>query len=130
MAPLITFVQKGNFANTYNFLNRASFRNHMDVFHRYGEEGVRALSSYTPKRTGKTASSWNYKVVQKNGSTSIEWDNTNVIKGVKIAVILQYGHGTRHGGYVGGIDYINPALRPVFEKMANEIWNEIVGFFS
>ncbi len=92
---------------------------------KYGREGVAALASATPVRTGKTAASWKYEIVNKNGTVRIIWKNTNIQNGVPIAVILQYGHATRNGGWVQGRDYINPAIQPVFDKIANEAWREV-----
>jgi hypothetical protein len=87
--------------------------------------GVERLSEYTPKRTGKTASSWTYQIHVGLNGASVEWWNTNENEGVPIALIIQYGHGTGTFGYVPGIDYINPALRPVFEEMADKVWKEV-----
>ena len=96
------------------------------ILEKYGQMGVEALRSATPVDSGKTAECWGYEIsVRKEGAT-IHWTNTNQNKGVYIAVILQYGHGTGTGGYVQGIDYINPAIRPVFDKIAEEAWMEVV----
>ena len=84
-----------------------------------------ALSSATPVRTGLTANSWYYEIEHQNGSVSITFNNSNVNKGVPIAIILQYGHGTRNGGWVQGRDYINPAIQPVFDRIAKEAWEEV-----
>lgn len=100
-------------------------RNYMKVLERYAQQGVEALSNATPIKTGKTAASWGYEIIQNKGSLSVVWINRNVNKGVNIAVILQLGHGTKNGGYVVGIDYINPALRPIFEQLANAAWKEV-----
>lgn len=91
----------------------------------YGEAGVRYLSEATPKDTGRTAASWSYKIEKGNGTTSLVFSNSNTVKGVNIAIILQYGHGTRNGGYVQGIDYINPASQRIFQQMADELWLEV-----
>lgn len=87
--------------------------------------GVKALSEATPVLSGKTASSWGYQISKGHGSFSIHWTNSNINDGVPIAVIIQYGHGTGWGGYVQGIDYINPALRPVFQDIADQVWKEV-----
>lgn len=92
---------------------------------KYGEEGVRALEANTPKDTGLTASSWYYDIEQTRDTVTINWKNRNVNKGVLIAAVIQYGHGTGTGGYVNGIDYINPAMRPVFQKIAEDAWKEV-----
>lgn len=124
---MIRVVQRGNFSNTENFLSKAKKANIKHILEKYGMMGVDALSVATPYRTGKTASSWGYNIYIQDGKLTISWNNSNVNKHVNIALILQYGHGTRNGGYVEGIDYINPAMRPVFKKIANEAWNEVVG---
>lgn len=107
------------------FLQRADndyfFRN----LDKYGKMGVSALASATPKRTGKTASSWRYEIDKTGGKISISWLNDNVNDGINIAVIIQYGHGTGTGAYVKGVDYINPALKSIFESIAEDIWKEV-----
>lgn len=120
----ISFRHKGSFKNSESWLSKILRRNYMTVLARYGEMGVRALSANTPVRTGLTASSWSYEIKQEHGRVSVIWKNSNINKGVNIALILQYGHGTRNGGYVSGRDYINPALRPVFDKLAEDAWKE------
>lgn len=122
---MITIKQKGDFKKTERFLTRAERINLRDILNRYGELGVEALRIATPTDTGKTANSWSYEVVLNDGSSSIFWSNSNVNKGVNIAVILQHGHGTRNGGYVKGIDYINPALQPIFDEIAETAWKEV-----
>lgn len=121
---MIKFKQKGDFKKTAAFMEKALNLFNRSLFDKYGEEGVRALQEATPKDTGLTAASWSYEIVKRDGSVSIEFHNTNINKGIPIAIILQYGHGTGTGGWVEGIDYINPALRPVFEKMAENVWKE------
>lgn len=122
---MIVFSQKGNFDKTEKFLKKTSKADYMRNLERYAREGVRALSAATPVNTGKTAASWDYDIRKTKGSVSIYWTNSNINDGVSIAIILQYGHGTNNGGYVQGIDYINPALRPIFEKMAQDVWKEV-----
>lgn len=93
---------------------------------RYGEAGVRVLESATPRLTGVTAASWSYGIeTLPGGGYTLSWSNSNANNGVNIAMILQYGHGTRNGGYVQGVDYINPALKPVFDAIANDAWKEV-----
>ena len=122
---MITFKHKGNFSKTMKFLeNSKKAVKSMDLS-RFGEAGVAALMSATPVGTGLTASSWYYKIESKNGITAINFCNSNIQNGVPIAVILQYGHGTRNGGWVQGRDYINPAIQPIFDKIANEAWREV-----
>ena len=97
----------------------------MGILDKYGREGVEALSAATPVDSGKTASSWKYDIEHSSRGASISFSNTNINKGVNIAIILQYGHGTRNGGYVQGRDYINPAIQPVFDRIVNEAWKEV-----
>ncbi len=122
---MISFRQKGNFSKLTSFLEKAKEAAHIGILNKYGREGVAALSSATPVDSGVTASSWNYKVEQRKGAVSISFSNSNIQNGVPIAIILQYGHGTRNGGWVEGRDYINPAIQPIFDKIANEAWREV-----
>lgn len=121
----ITFRHRGDFKKTERFLKKSMGRDYMKVLDRFGAEGVSALSAATPIKTGETASSWSYEIVQNDNGFSIVWNNSHVEKGVNIAVILQYGHGTRTGGWVEGVDYVNPALRPIFEQLADSAWREV-----
>lgn len=125
MPKIIVFKQKGNFKKTRKFLKRCSNLQLDDLLDQYGKEGVEALARATPKDTGKTAASWNYAVHKSDGRITITWSNSNIVDGVPIAVILQYGHSTRNGGYVEGVDYINPAMRPIFERIAQRAWGEV-----
>lgn len=125
MSKVIIFRQKGDWKKTRKFLKRCSDLDLDDVLNLYGQEGVDALAKATPKDTGKTAASWSYEVTKSRESIVITWKNSNIVDGVPIAVILQYGHGTRNGGYVEGVDYINPAMRPVFERIAARAWGEV-----
>lgn len=125
MPKVVMFRQKGDFRRTSDFLKRAN-RLHLDaILNQYGQEGVEALRAATPKDTGITANSWSYAVHKGTGSITITWSNSNIVDGVPIAVILQYGHGTRNGGYVQGTDYINPAMKPIFDKIAQRAWEEV-----
>lgn len=122
---MITFKQNGNFSNLSITLKRMKrFVDNISL-EKYGKEGVTALASATPVDTGLTANSWNYKIEQTKNSVSITFYNTNIQNGVPIAIILQYGHGTRNGGWVEGRDYINPAIQPIFDRIANEAWKEV-----
>lgn len=122
---MITFRQKGDFSKLTSYLfNVKKAVNTMDLS-KYGEEGVRALQSATPIDTGKTANSWYYEIEKDNGKIAITFFNSNVNNGVPIAIILQYGHGTRNGGWVEGRDYINPALQPIFDGIAEKAWREV-----
>ena len=122
---MITFRQKGDFSKLTRFLERAKESIKLGDLDKYGRDGVAALSSATPIDTGKTAGSWYYKIENKNGSASINFYNSNIQNGVPIAIILQYGHVTRNGGWVQGRDYINPAIQPIFDKIANDAWREV-----
>lgn len=122
---MITFKEKGNFSKLNTYLEKIKESIKIGNLDKYGRDGVAALSSATPKETGKTASSWYYEIKRENSSVSINFNNTNINKGVPIAIILQMGHATRNGGWVEGIDYINPALKPIFEQLANEAWEEV-----
>ena len=122
---ILTYKTKGSFENTNKFFKKMSQKNIFKSFDKYGEEGVAALTASTPVDTGKTASSWSYEIRKTNSSISIVWKNSNIVDGVPIAVVLQYGHGTATGGYVQGVDYINPALQPIFERISKEIWKEV-----
>lgn len=122
---MITFSHKGDFSRTNKFFERALNVVKLGELDKYGRQGVEALAAATPKDTGKTADSWKYEITRSNGSATISWYNTNENKGVNIAVILQYGHGTRNGGYVRGRDYINPAIQPLFDQIAETAWKEI-----
>ena len=122
---MITFRQKGDFSKLTRFLERAKEAVHLGDLDKYGRQGVAALSSATPVDSGLTAESWYYEIENKNGSATITFNNSNIQNGVPIAIILQYGHGTRNGGWVDGRDYINPAIQPIFDEIANEAWREV-----
>lgn len=122
---MISFRQKGDFSKLNRYFERVREAARVGVLDKYGREGVAALASATPVETGKTASSWYYEIKRQNRSVSLEFYNSNIIQGVPIAIILQYGHGTGTGGYVQGRDYINPAIQPLFDKIANDAWKEV-----
>lgn len=123
---MIRFRSRGDFKQTERFLKKSLGRNYRAILEKYGQKGVLALTAATPIDTGLTAASWDYDVIQNEDGFSITWFNTNVKKGYcNIAVILQYGHGTRNGGWVEGRDYINPALQSVFDELANAAWKEV-----
>lgn len=121
----IRFQQKGNFSKTYKFLNNAQKHTYIKAMEKYGKRGVEELKKVTPKRTGLTADSWDYKIEEKNGYIRISWVNTNIQNGINIAILIRYGHGTRNGGYVTGVDYISPSLGPIFQEMADAAWEEV-----
>lgn len=122
---MISFRQKGDFSKLTSYLERVKEAARLSILDKYGREGVAALSSATPVDSGETANSWFYKIEHNNGSASITFCNSHINKGVPIAIILQYGHGTGTGGWVEGRDYINPAIQPIFDKIASEAWKEV-----
>ena len=122
---MISFRQKGDFSKTTSFLKRAKDKVYLGGLDKYGRQGVAALASATPIDSGKTASSWYYKIENTKESAKITFYNSNVQNGVSIAIILQYGHGTRNGGWVEGRDYINPAVQPIFDKIVDDAWREV-----
>lgn len=122
---MITFRHKGDFSKTSKWLRKIREAARLGILDKYGREGVAALASATPTETGATASSWYYKIERRNGAVAIVFCNSNINDGVPIAIILQYGHGTGTGGWVEGRDYINPAVQPLFDKAANELWREV-----
>lgn len=126
MPKTISVTQKGNFKKTNRFLHNLIEHHYMDRMRFYGELGVEELRRATPQDSGETAKSWSYEIVEEKGTTSIYWKNDHYNNGVNIAIILQYGHATRNGAWVEGMDYINPALKPIFDRMAQEAWKEVV----
>ena len=122
---MISFSHKGDLSKTTRFLKRARSINISDILNKYGAEGVTALASATPVESGKTATSWGYEIEVSKASSKITFINSHINKGVPIAIILQYGHGTGTGGWVQGRDYINPAIQPIFDKIADEAWREV-----
>ena len=122
---MISIRHKGDFSKTTRFLKNAKSRARISNLDAYGKEGVAALASATPVDSGLTANSWYYKIDYKEGTTTLSFHNSNIQNGVPIAIILQYGHGTRNGGWVRGRDYINPSVRPIFDKIAENAWREV-----
>ena len=122
---MIKFRQKGDFSKLTRYLERVKEVVKLGDLDKYGRAGVAALASATPVDTGLTASSWYYEISNKNGSAMISFHNSNIQNGVPIAIILQYGHGTRNGGWVEGRDYINPTIRPIFDRIADDAWKEV-----
>lgn len=122
---MIKFSQKGDFSKVTGYFQKQSRRDKYKILNRYGQMGVEALKEATPKDTGLTSESWSYDVSVHGDRASIIWNNKNIIDGVPIAIILQYGHATGNGGWVEGLDYINPALQTVFDQMALELWKEM-----
>lgn len=122
---MITFKQHGDFSKLTKYFERLKETARFGLLDRYGKEGVEALQKSTPIDTGKTAASWYYEIENDGKSATICFHNSNINKGVQIAIILQYGHGTRNGGWVEGRDYINPAIQPIFDRIVNEAWKEV-----
>lgn len=122
---MITIESQGDWKLTRNWFDRMTKLDLALIMNQFGKEGVSALAAATPSKSGLTSKSWNYEVTRKGNNWKITWTNSNVNKGANIAVLIQYGHGTRNGGYVVGRDYINPAIRPVFEKIAAKAWKEV-----
>ena len=123
----INFTHHGNFNRMERFLTKALHFKFIlkRILAKYGEKGVQALAEATPKNSGKTAESWEYEIVEEDGGMKVVWKNSNTNNGVVIALLLQYGHGTRNGGYVQGTDFINPAIETIFHRMADEAWKEV-----
>lgn len=126
----ITFKSKGDFSKTTNWLERAKNSIHIGVLDKYGKAGVAALAEATPKDSGLTAASWDYEITNQNGRATISFTNSNMVGvggryEVPLAIILQYGHATKNGGWVEGVDFINPAIRPIFEAIAEDAWKEV-----
>ena len=115
----------GDFNNTMKFLERARKLSITDILNRYGQEGVKALKAATPKDTGDTASKWGYEITTGKNKHSITWTNDSINDGIPIVILIQYGHGTKNGGYVSGVDFINPAIQGVMNKIADSIWKEV-----
>ena len=122
---MIVIKQSGNFNNTEKFFKQALNPNYMSILEKYGRLGVAALAMATPTDSGLTSSSWDYNIVNSRGSVSINWTNSNIVDGVPIAVLIQYGHATRNGSYIQGRDYINPAIKSIFDNIADSAWREV-----
>lgn len=124
---MIEIKSKGDYKNTLNFFTKMKRGDIFRDLDRYGRMGVDLLAKATPVRTGLTANSWGYRVVKGHYYPRVEWYNTNHENGVVIAILIQYGHGTRNGGYVQGRDYVNPAIRPIFDMIADDVWKKVRG---
>jgi hypothetical protein len=122
---LIKVTHRGDFKNTESFFKRVIKQEYKKFFKEVGEAGVKALQEATPKKTGKTAASWSYSVEETSNGLTISWNNSNINDGANVAILIQLGHGTASGVYVKGIDYINPALKPVFDAFADKVWWEV-----
>ena len=122
---MIHIRQKGDFSKLTRYLEKAKNNSRVGDLDKYGRAGVSALASATPVDSGLTASSWYYEIKRDGDTISITFANSNIQNGVPIAIILQYGHGTRNGGWVEGRDYINPAIQPIFDQIADSAWREV-----
>lgn len=122
---MISFKASGDFRKANSFFEKLLETASLGTLDRYGEQGVKALREATPKDSGLASDSWRYEIVRENGLTSIVWHNDDIEGGCNVALLLQYGHGTKNGGWVEGIDYINPALAPVFDEIAQNAWKEV-----
>ena len=122
---MIKFENKGDFSKTTNFLTNLKRSKLVKDLDKFGRKGVEVLKSVTPIDTGLTASSWYYEIIEEENTTKINFCNSNIQNGVPIAIILEYGHGTRNGGWVEGRDYINPAIQPIFDAIVNNAWKEV-----
>ena len=123
---MITFKIKGDYKRAERYFKRLTQKKYLHILDKYGKQGVEALAAATPKDTGRTADSWRYEIETGPNSSSIIFVNDNINKYVNIAVILQYGHATRNGGWVEGRDYINPAVQPLFDEMVKKAWEEVI----
>lgn len=124
---IITFRSKGDYGKATRYFEKLKKKSKLEILDKYGQAGVAALSSATPVDSGTTAASWGYEITHSPEYSEIAFTNSNVVKGVNIAIILQYGHGTGTGGWVQGRDYINPAIQPVFDQIAEDAWEEVTG---
>ena len=125
MSKVIEIRQKGDFKKSLTFFSHIKSWSVRPILEKYGKLGVERLYDATPKATGKTAASWSYEIKMDKSGATLCWKNSNIVDGVPIAVILQYGHGTRNGAYVQGVDYINSALAPIFLALSDELWKEV-----
>jgi len=122
---MITIKQKGNFNNTEKFFKNVVSPDYIPILEKYARQGVEALTAATPVESGETANSWGYEISQSKKGTSVIWTNSHIVDGVPVVILLQYGHATGSGGYVQGRDFINPALKPIFDQIASNIWREV-----
>ena len=122
---MIVIKKTGDYRRANSYLERLLEIVHLGILDKYGSKGVAALQAATPKETGRTANSWYYEISHTTSSASITWFNSNNNQGYNIAILIQYGHGTGTGAYIQGIDYVNPAMKDVFEQIANDVCEEI-----
>lgn len=123
----IKIKHRGSFDNTQKFLVNAKNKNYRPLLENFARQGVLALQQATPQETGETANSWDFQIVKTRSGDKIIWTNSNVVDGIPVAILIQYGHGTRSGTFVEGRDFINPAMRPIFDRLAENLWKEATG---
>lgn len=123
---MIIIKQKGDLSLTEKFLKKNLKPNFLEILDRYGEIGINALSAATPIDTGLTSYLWGYEIAMANNRITLTWTNSNVVDGIPVVILLQYGHATRNGGYVLGKDFINPAIKPIFNQIADDLWKEVI----
>lgn len=122
---MITFRHRGSFDRSQRFLGRMWNKNYQPILQKYAMEGTRVLSSATPRDSGQTANSWDYEIITKRNGFIINWTNSHLVEGIPVVILLQYGHGTKSGTFVEGRDFINPAMRPIFDQLAENLWKEV-----
>jgi len=122
---VLSITSSGSFRNTESFLKAMQKMDILQVLRKYGAQGAQALSNATPVNTGRAAASWNYEVGKEKGTYFIYWTNSDTENGFPVVIMLQFGHGTRNGGYVQGRDFINPAIRPIFDQIAEDVWKVV-----
>lgn len=122
---MVTFEGKGDFKKVNGFLEKMLEVGNLGVLDKYGKRGIDALRQQTPKDSGLASNSWSYAITHDKGSSTITWSNSDVEGGCNVAILIQYGHGTKNGGFVQGRDFINPAMRPIFDEMADSVWKEV-----
>jgi hypothetical protein len=122
---LIKFTHRGNFDRTERFLKRAKDNDYISILTKYALQGLHALINSTPKDSGLTSDSWSYDIEIRKSGFSIYWKNKNLVNGIPVVILLQYGHGTRSGSFVEGRDFINPAMRPIFDSLSENLWKEV-----
>lgn len=125
MSSNISFEIDGSFDKTFNFLKKLEQRNFYNDLERYAKEGVVALKANTPVDKGIAANSWSYNINRTKNGCTISWTNSDVVSGVPVVILLQYGHGTGTGGYVSGRDFINPSIKPLFDRISEKVWQEV-----
>lgn len=121
----VSFNVQGSFKRTEDFFEKVRHRNIYAALENFAQQGVTALAAATPVDSGETATLWGYEISHSRGSHSITWTNSNVVDGTPLVILLQYGHGTGTGGYVQGRDFINPAMKPIFDKIADGVWKAV-----